>query len=238
MREKRTLTTTETVKARSKGKGDRHLPTFLLDNFIRRLISPPERWISKYISAGISVADIGCGPGHFTIPMAVAVGKEGKVFAVDSDLKSIEAVRTKSREYPLQEILETHCTSAANLAHIADQSVDVAFANGVLCCMEDHAGALAEIKRILKPEGLAYISVTKVLRRKDPRSVTKEEWERILDGFWVREKGERLTSRWAAVSLKEYGSTANSASTKRWNGALDHDVRVKPSNDHYQSCCC
>jgi ubiquinone/menaquinone biosynthesis C-methylase UbiE len=139
------LTTTETVQARRKGKGDRHLPTFLLDNFIRRLISPPEKWISKYISAGISVADIGCGPGVFTIPMAQAVGKEGKVFAVDSDLRSIEAVRAKSREHALQEILEAHCTSAVNLAPIRDRSVDFAFANGVLCCMEDHPGALAEI---------------------------------------------------------------------------------------------
>ncbi len=105
--------------------------------------------------------------------------------------------------------------------------------------MADHAGALAEIKRILKPDGLAYISVTKVLRKKDPRTVTKEEWKRILEGFWVQENGEGLTSRWAAVSLKENGSTANSAGAKQWNGALDHDLRVKPGSGHYQeSCCC
>jgi ubiquinone/menaquinone biosynthesis C-methylase UbiE len=233
------LATTEIVQERLNRKGDRHLPTFLLDNFIRRLISPPERWISKYITAGISVADIGCGPGVFTIPIALAVGKKGKVYAVDSDLRSIEAVRSKSRELTLQQILEAHCTSAANLAPIPNRSVDFAFANGVLCCMEDHTGALEEIKRILKPEGLAYISVTKFLRRKDPRSVTKEEWERILDGFRVKEKGEGLTSRWAAVSLKENGSTENSSTTKQWDEALDHDPRVEPSTDHYQeSCCC
>lgn len=233
------MTTPETVQARSNGRGDRHLPTFLLDNFIRRLISPPERWISKYISTGISVADIGCGPGYFTIPMAVAVGKKGKVYAEDSDPRSIEAVRAKSREHALQKIIEAHCASAANLAPIPDRSVDFAFANGVLCCMADHAGALAEIKRILKPDSLAYISVTKVLRRKDPRTVTEEEWERILEGFRVQEKGEGLTSRWAAVSLKENVSTANSASAKQWNGALGHDLRVKPGSGHYQeSCCC
>lgn len=232
------MTTSQTIQATSNGRGDRHLPTFLLDNFIRRLISPPERWISKYISTGISVADIGCGPGHFTIPMAVAVGKEGKVYAVDSDLRSIEAVRGKSREHALQEIIEAHCASAANLALVPDRSVDFAFANGVLCCMEDHAGALAEIKRILKPDGLAYISVTKVLRKKDP-DCDQGRVERMLEGFRVQENGEGLTNRWAAVSLKENVPIANSASTKQWNGASDHELRVEPGSDHYQeSCCC
>ncbi len=60
---------------------------------------------------------------------------------------------------------------------------------------------MAEIKRILKPSGLAHLSVTKVFRKKDPRAVTREEWNVILESFKVLQTGEGLTNRWATVSL-------------------------------------
>lgn len=182
---------------------DRHIPTFIMDCFVRRLISPPKKKVSKFISIGSVVADIGCGPGHYTVPMAELVGPGGKVYAVDSDPKSIEALKAKADARGLQNAIETHATSAASLEFLPDRSVDFAFANGLLCCMVDHAGAVAEIKRILKPHGLAYISVTKVLRKHDPRAVTKEEWKGMLDGFNVRETGKGFMNRWATVSLKD-----------------------------------
>jgi ubiquinone/menaquinone biosynthesis C-methylase UbiE len=132
-------------------KDDRHIPTFILDNFIRRMITPPKEKIRKYVSAGNIVADVGCGPGHFTMSMAEAVGPKGKVYAADSDPKSIQVLKAKSKDNGLQDIIESRTTSAANLEFIPDESVDFAFANDVLCCMADHEGALAEIKRILKP---------------------------------------------------------------------------------------
>ncbi len=173
-----------------------------MDNFLRRLVFPPKKKISKFISAGITVADIGCGPGHFTIPMAELVGAQGKVYAVDSDPKSMQVLKAKSEGGGFQSIIEVHTASAASLEFAPDRSVDFVFANGVLCCMIDHAGAVSEIKRILKSDGLAYISVTKAFMKKDPRSVTKEKWMQILESFNVRENGEGLVNRWATVSLK------------------------------------
>ena len=44
---------------------------FLLDNPIRRFVSPPERLISKIkIGSNDVVVDFGCGPGFFSIPLA------------------------------------------------------------------------------------------------------------------------------------------------------------------------
>jgi ubiquinone/menaquinone biosynthesis C-methylase UbiE len=181
---------------------DRHLPAFLLDNFVRRLVSPPKKKVLKFISAGVAAADIGCGPGHFTIPMAELVGAKGKVYAADSDPKAIEILEAKTNREDFQGAVEAHVASAADLEFVPDRSVDFAFANDVLCCMTDHAGAVAEIQRILKTDGIAYISVTKALRKKDPRAVTKQEWKQILESFTVRGKGEHLMNRWAIVSLK------------------------------------
>ncbi len=182
---------------------DRHLPTFVMDNFLRRRFSPPKKKVSRFLSAGSVVADVGCGPGYFTIPIAELVGSTGKVYAADSDPKSIKMLKAKSDAQGLGNIIEAHTTSAASLGAIPDRSVDFVFANGVLCCMVDHAGAIGEIKRILKPEGLAYLSVTKLYRKTDPKAVTKEEWGRMLESFRISENGEGFLNRWATVSIKD-----------------------------------
>src|SRR5262245_45040914 len=44
---------------------------------------------------GETIADVGCGVGTWTFPLARAVGESGKVFAVDIDPKAIEAVQER-----------------------------------------------------------------------------------------------------------------------------------------------
>jgi len=178
---------------------DRHLPTAVMDNFIRRLISPPEKKISKFVCYGSVAADLGCGPGYFTVPMAKRVGQNGKVYAVDSDAKSIQKLREKTGA-GLQGVVEARTASAAHVDMVPDRSVDFVLANGLLCCMSDHEGAIAEIKRILKPTGIAYLSVSKICRRSDPKAVRREEWNKILQDFEVKERNEGVLNRWAVVS--------------------------------------
>jgi ubiquinone/menaquinone biosynthesis C-methylase UbiE len=125
---------------------DRHIPTFIMDNFVRRLFFPPKK-VAKFLSGGSVVADIGCGPGYFTILMAELVGSTGKVYAADSDPKSIKVLKAKSNARELGNVIEAHTTSAANLGAVPDRSVDFVFANAVICCMVDHAGAVADRKR-------------------------------------------------------------------------------------------
>ena len=186
---------------------DRRIPTSLTDNFLRRLFSPPKKKLSRFISAGLTVADVGCGPGHFTIPIAELVGPEGKVYAADSDPKSIQVLKAKLNGGEMQFRVRAEVASAASLEFVPNASVDFVFANDVLCCMADHASAVAEIKRILKPQGQAYISITKSFRRMDPRAVTKEEWKQILKSFNLQKNGEGFTNRWAIVSLKNNSYT-------------------------------
>lgn len=49
----------------------------------RRLLHNPQRMLGKYISQSMTVIDVGCGMGYFTIPMAQMVGEYGEVVAVD-----------------------------------------------------------------------------------------------------------------------------------------------------------
>ncbi len=176
--------------------GDRRLRPFFLDNPVIRFFFPSRRYLEGHVEPGMTVADLGCGPGYLTLPAARAVGENGKVYAVDSDERHIAAVRGRAASNDISNV-EVRQASAADIGHIPDSAVDLVFAKGLLCCMLDHEGAVREIQRILKPGGSVFFSVTKFVGRSDRRRVNKQEWEGILSRFAVRGRGEGIGHRWA-----------------------------------------
>ncbi|MDG6975904.1 MAG: class I SAM-dependent methyltransferase [Nitrososphaerota archaeon] len=188
-------------------EGDRHVPLFLMDNLVRRLASSPSKFVEKHVAPGQVVADLGSGSGFYALPLARRVGASGKVFAVDSDGEAVKALSAKAQGLNLGAVVDPRVGSAAQLGFIPDASTDFVLASGLLCCMVDHEGAVDEIKRILKPSGTAYLSVTRAFRKSDPRAVSREEWHKILEGFKVLEGREGLASRWVLVSRLDRGSS-------------------------------
>jgi len=190
--------------ATSEEKRDKHFPLFAHDNPIRRLFEPPQRLVKSYVTNGQVLADLGCGPGYYTLALAEFVGPEGRVYAVDSDEKAIRALEKKADKRGYHNI-ETHASSASDLSFIKDGSVDFVLANGLLCSMapHHHESTVNEIRRILKPRGLAYLSVARGFYS----YVGKEEWEKILEAFRVERRGGdgflAIADRWAVLSTKQ-----------------------------------
>jgi ubiquinone/menaquinone biosynthesis C-methylase UbiE len=184
----------------SEEKRDKHFPLFAHDNLFRRLFSSPNEF-NSYVSEGQTVADLGCGPGYYTLALAKRVGPKGKVYAIDSDEKAIRALEKKADEHGYCNV-ETRVSSASDLSFIEDGSVDFILANGLLCSMapQQHESAVNEMKRVLEPGGKAYLSVAKGYYS----YMGKVEWERILEGFRVEGRGDGslLGDRWALVSKK------------------------------------
>jgi ubiquinone/menaquinone biosynthesis C-methylase UbiE len=184
-----------------KEKGDKRFPLFAYDNPLRRRFSPPGRFVEPFVMAGQVAADLGCGTGFYAIALAERVGPGGKVYAVDSDGKAVQAVEKKAGDRGLRNI-EARASSAAGLGFIGDATVDFVLAHGLLCSMApgQRDAAVGEIKRILKPGGRAYISVAR-----GPWSyIDRAAWEKILEGFRVDRRGRELAplaDRWAVVSL-------------------------------------
>lgn len=180
---------------------DTLFPLFVNDNPFRRLLLPPRRLTKPFVEPGQTAADLGCGPGYYTLALAEDVGPEGKVYAVDVDEKPVRALEKKARERGFDNI-EAHVSSASGLGFIGDASVDFVLANGLLCAMapRHHESTVSEIARILKPGGRAYLSVAR-----GPWShVDGAEWEKILEGFRIERRGGRfplIAHRWAVVSL-------------------------------------
>jgi ubiquinone/menaquinone biosynthesis C-methylase UbiE len=191
----------------SEEKRDKHAPTWALDNFIRRLLDNPDKYCT-YVTSGQVVADLGCGPGYYTLPLAEAVGPEGRVYAVDSNEKAIQDLEEKANKRGYRNI-EAHASSASDLNFIEDRSIDFILACGLLCTMapQQHESAVNEMKRVLKPKGQMYL----VVGRGPWSYVSREEWETILEGFIVERRGGdgfnplaavSLADRWAVVSIK------------------------------------
>lgn len=171
--------------------------------YVRRSFdrSNPQSAIAPFVSNGQVVADLGCGPGFYTLALADAVGPEGKVFAVDFDEQCIRALEDQVEQGGYHNV-EMHATSASNLPFIPDASVDFVLANGLLCSMTDRRqDAVSEIKRILKPSGQAYLSLGAPWLPPLLGYVNRAEWERTLAGFQVARRGGSL-QKWAVVSLK------------------------------------
>ena len=74
-----------------------------LDNRFRRILQNPLKILRPYICEGMTVLDIGCGPGFFTIDMARLVGKSGRVIAVDLQSGMLKRLEKKIRGTELEE---------------------------------------------------------------------------------------------------------------------------------------
>ena len=97
-------------------------------------------------------ADIGCGPGYFTLPVAERVRPDGKVYALDIAPEMLEACRRRAEEQGLEKVIVTLQNGERELP-LEDGSVDGAWLANVFHELEAPVEFLQEIRRILRPQG-------------------------------------------------------------------------------------
>ncbi|ADL18734.1 hypothetical protein ASAC_0327 [Acidilobus saccharovorans 345-15] len=102
------------------------------DLFRRHLMSPVDVSLLEplRLQPGMTVVDLGSGPGRFTIPVAKIVAP-GKVYAVDIDKESLRIVAEKASEEGLSnvEVVEADATQGVGLP---DNVADVVIMANVL----------------------------------------------------------------------------------------------------------
>ncbi len=128
----------------------------ILDNRIRRWFQNPQKILEPYIKEGMTVLDIGCGPGFFSIDIAQMVGKSGRVIASDLQEGMLQKLRDKIRGTELEERITLH-KSEENKLGVSD-SVDFILAFYLLHEVPDQEQFFNEIGSILKPKGQVFIA--------------------------------------------------------------------------------
>ena len=107
------------------------------------------------IEPGFQVLDYGCGPGSYVTPLAELVGESGKVYALDIHPLAVQVVqRIASKKHLTNvEVILSDCKTG-----LADNSVDVVLLYDIFHGLGDPNGVLAELHRVLKPDGTLSFS--------------------------------------------------------------------------------
>jgi SAM-dependent methyltransferase len=112
---------------------------------------PPREAIDLLeLKSGMIVADIGAGTGYFALPFSQAVQPNGKIWAVDLQMGMLDVLAGKLASFDGDiELLQ----GTAHETHLPVGSCDLAFLGNIWHELDDRAGALAEVERILRPNG-------------------------------------------------------------------------------------
>jgi ubiquinone/menaquinone biosynthesis C-methylase UbiE len=142
-----------------------------LDSKIRRWFQNPQKILRPYIEEGMTVLDVGCGPGFFSIDMAQMVGKSGRVIASDLQEGMLQKVRNKIEETELEKRITLHKCEKNKIG--VTERVDFVLLFYMVHEVPNKKEFFNEIGTILKQNG-------QVLIVEPPFHVSKSEFEETV----------------------------------------------------------
>jgi ubiquinone/menaquinone biosynthesis C-methylase UbiE len=164
---------------------------------VRRLVTNPRRILHGLVQTGDRVADLGCGPGFFTLPLAETVGAEGEVLAVDLQPAMLDRMRQRAAAHGLLDRIQPRRCDAESLGLDRESALDFALAFWMVHEVPDAARFLGEVAGALRPGGTLLLV--------EPKGhVGPAEWSTTLDaargaGFVVAETRRVAFSRAALL---------------------------------------
>lgn len=117
----------------------------------RRTAADSAAYLLPHLTTGLSVLDIGCGPGTITADLAARVAP-GSVTAVDQSAEALDVARAEVERRKLSNV--TFATADVHHLEFPDDAFDVVHAHQVLQHVADPVRALREMRRVCRPGGL------------------------------------------------------------------------------------
>ncbi|WP_421844177.1 methyltransferase domain-containing protein [Mycobacterium sp.] len=108
-------------------------------------------YLLPQLRPGMSVLDVGCGPGTITADIAARVAP-GEVTAVEPTAGALDLARAEVQAHGLSNV--SFVTSDVSALDFPDDTFDVVHAHQVLQYIIDPAQALREMRRVCAPGGL------------------------------------------------------------------------------------
>jgi 2-polyprenyl-3-methyl-5-hydroxy-6-metoxy-1,4-benzoquinol methylase len=171
-----------------------------LANPIRKLINPPQTILTPYVREGITVLDVGCGMGFFSIPLAQMVGTNGKVICVDMQEKMLQGLKKRAQKKGVFTRIEARLCSqhTLGLQDLAEK-IDFVLAFAVVHEVPDPPRFFAELAATIIPSGSVLLA--------EPKGhVSKEEFTITISmaqqhGFTIVEEPKIFRS-WSVLLKK------------------------------------
>ena len=175
-----------------------------LDNSFRKITQNPQKILKPYIKEGMTVLDVGCGPGYFTVEMAKMLNGTGKVIAADLQKKMLDKIRKKITGTPLEQSIYLHKCDFDSLARglIPLSSIDFILAFWMIHEVRNKKRFLDELASLLKPTGLLFIVEPKF---HVPRKAYNAMVDRLIEiGFTVVDNPKVFFSRAIVLTKNVY----------------------------------
>ena len=126
-----------------------------LDNSIRKFLQNPQRLLMAFIKPGMTVLDVGCGPGFFTVEISKMLANSGKVIAADLQEGMLDIIRQKIKGTALEQRVELHKCKPDRID--LSEKVDFVLAFYMIHELPSKENALRELKTLLNPQGQILI---------------------------------------------------------------------------------
>ncbi|MCK4305391.1 MAG: class I SAM-dependent methyltransferase [Candidatus Eisenbacteria sp.] len=133
---------------------------YLFDNVLRGLLHNPRKMLQPYVTPGMTVLDVGCGMGFFSIGMARLVGSDGLVIAVDLQQEMLDVVEKRAARAGVADRIRTHRCTDDNLG--VTTKVDFALAFWMVHEVPDRAGLFRQLGSLLRTDGHLVIAEPKI----------------------------------------------------------------------------
>jgi ubiquinone/menaquinone biosynthesis C-methylase UbiE len=145
---------------------------YTFDNPLRKLFHKPQKILGPYVKDAMTVIDLGCGMGYFSIGMAGLVGTTGKVIAVDLQQKMLDVMVSRAQRAGLSDRILPHLCQADDIG-IKEQA-DFILAFWMAHEVPDQNKFFKQLKSLLATEG-------KILVAEPKMHVTAEDLKRTID---------------------------------------------------------
>ena len=156
---------------------------------VRKLFENPGKILEPYVNESMTVADIGCAMGFFSLPLARMVGVDGKVICVDVQEKMIRSLEKRAQKAGLSGRITTIvCNNDSLGLGEFKEKIDFALAYAVVHEVSDSARFFSQVNEAMKPAGRFLVT--------EPRGcVSGNDFERTVsiakhNGFEVTDRPE------------------------------------------------
>ena len=178
-------------------------------------------YLLPHLSAGMSVLDVGCGPGTITVDLAASVAP-GRVTAVEVTADALALARAEAASAGCQTI--DFAVSDVHALDFADDTFDVVHAHQGLQHVTDPVQALREMRRVCRPGGIVAARDSDYLAFCwFPALPELDEWMALYQRITTGNGGQPQAGRRLLSCAREAGFEEVKATSSTWCFATPGD---------------
>ncbi len=175
-------------------------------------------YLLPHLHEGMSLLDVGCGPGSVTLDLAEALGATGAVVGVDREPSVLATARAAAAARA--DVRTAFRQADVHALPFADGAFDVVHAHQVLQHVGSPVAALREMARVCRPGGMVAVrDVDYGATTWWPEADGIRRWLELYVALARRNGGEPCAGRRLSSWAGEAGLTCLSAGASAWTYA-------------------